>query len=196
MRTAFRISDKSLALQARLRAFMEAHIYPNESLWHQQIDLPADAPWVAPPMLATLTDQAREQGLWNLFLPDAEHGAGLTNLDYAPLAEIMGRVTWAPEVFNCSAPDTGNMELIAQYGSEEQKRRWLPGLLDGSMRSCYLMTEPGVASSDATNVALSIRRDGDSYVLNGRKWFITGAMNPVAKLWIVMGKSDPNAAPH
>jgi acyl-CoA dehydrogenase len=199
----FAYSDKVQALRARLAAFMDAHVYPNERRFEQWL---AEAPsrWSAPPpLLEELKQEARRQGLWNLFLPPhggdpwtERWGAGLTNLEYAPLCEIMGRSLIAPELFNCSAPDTGNMELLARYGSEAQKERWLAPLLEGRIRSAFAMTEPDVASSDATNIRLEIRRDGDSYLLNGRKWWITGAPDPRCAVFIVMGRTDPEAARH
>ena len=186
----FEPSPRVQQLQQQLNRFMQEHIYPNEQVFKEQV---AQQRWTAPPILETLKEEARAQGLWNLFMPGHEHGGcGLSNADYAPLAEIMGRVFWAAEVFNCSAPDTGNMEVFARYGSAEQQERWLQPLLRGEIRSAYAMTEPGVASSDATNVELSIRADGDSYVINGRKWFATGAMNEACKIFIVMGKTDPD----
>ena len=176
-------------LADRLQAFMNAHIYPNEARYHEQLHaLPNRFGTV--PLMEELKAKARAQGLWNLFMP-AYHG-GLTNAQYAPLAEIMGRVLWSPEVFNCNAPDTGNMEVFMKYGSPAQQERWLKPLLNGEIRSSYAMTEPDVASSDATNVQTSIRRDGDEYVINGRKWFITNAMYERTKIFIVMGKSDPD----
>ena len=185
----FEPSPRVQQLQQQLTRFMRDHVYPNEAVFKEQV---AHKRWSAPPILETLKAEARAQGLWNLFMPGHEHGGcGLTNAEYAPLAEIMGRVFWAAEVFNCSAPDTGNMEVFARYGSPEQQERWLQPLLRGDIRSAYVMTEPGVASSDATNVELSIRADGDSYVINGRKWFATGAMNEACKIFIVMGKTDP-----
>lgn len=192
----FAYPDKVEALRRTLAAFMDEHVYPYEHDFETWI---AGAPdrWSAPwPKLEELKQKARAKGLWNLFLPDVDWGAGLTNLEYAPLCEIMGRSFLAPEVFNCSAPDTGNMELLAQYGSAEQKKQWLTPLLEGRIRSAFAMTEPDVASSDATNIALRIRRDGDSYVLDGRKWWITGAPHPLCKIFIVMGKTNPDAARH
>jgi acyl-CoA dehydrogenase len=167
---------------------MDEHVHPNEKLHDEQL---AAAPYTTPQIVEDLKVKAHAQGLWNLFLP-GHHGAGLSNLDYAPLAEIMGRVEWASEVFNCSAPDTGNMETLALYGNDEQKERWLKPLLEGRIRSAFSMTEPEVASSDATNIRCHIRRDGDHYVINGRKWFTSGAMNPHCTLLIVMGKTAPD----
>ncbi|MHA4869837.1 acyl-CoA dehydrogenase family protein [Duganella sp. PWIR1] len=195
----FDYCPKVQQLQARLTAFMAEHIYPNEARFHAEIDAnrAAGNAWVATRIMEELKLKARAAGLWNLFLPDSEHGAGLTNLEYAPLCEIMGRVHWAPEVFNCAAPDTGNMEVLARYGTPEQQKQWLEPLLDGRIRSCFGMTEPDVASSDATNIASSIVRDGDDYVINGRKWWSSGANDPRCAVFIFMGKSDPdNASRH
>ena len=195
----FDYSPKVQALQARLTAFMDAHIYPNETAFHAEIEAnrAAGNAWIPTKIMEELKLKAREAGLWNLFLPDSEHGAGLTNLEYAPLCEIMGRAHFAPEVFNCAAPDTGNMEVLARYGTPEQQRDWLEPLLDGRIRSCFGMTEPDVASSDATNIASSIVRDGDHYVINGRKWWSSGANDPRCAVFIFMGKSDPdNASRH
>jgi acyl-CoA dehydrogenase len=189
----FAFSDKAINLQKRLQAFMDEHIYPNERRFRDEI---ARNPWFPTPIIEELKPKARALGLWNLFLADREYGAGLTNLEYAPLCEIMGRTLMAPEVFNCSAPDTGNMEVLARYGSEEQKERWLKPLLAGEIRSCYTMTEPAVASSDATNIEASIVRQGDEYVLNGRKWWASGAGDPRCKIAIFMGKTDPAASRH
>ena len=191
----FETTPRATALAAELTAFMDAHIYPNESLFHQQI---ADGDrWQPVPIVETLKPKARAAGLWNLFLPDSELGAGLTNVEYAPLCEIMGRVpAFAPEVFNCSAPDTGNMEVLVRYGSPEQRRQWLEPLLGGKIRSCFAMTEPEVASSDATNIRASITRAGDDYVINGRKWFISGAGDPRCRIAIFMGKTNPDAPRH
>jgi len=186
-------SEKSRRLREQLVAFFNRHIYPNEALFHQ---LTQNVRWRVPPILDELKDQARVEGLWNLFLPDSERGAGLTNLEYAPLCEVMGRVPWAPEVFNCSAPDTGNMEVLARYGTKAQQDRWLTLLVDGKIRSCFAMTEPDVASSDATNIQSTIVRDGNEYVLNGRKWWISGAGDPRCELAIFMGLSNPGAEPH
>ncbi len=184
-----KLFDDPAGLQDRLQAFMDEHIYPNEERYHEQLNaLPNRFSTV--PLMEELKAKARAAGLWNLFVP-ANHG-GLTNVQYAPLAEIMGRVMWSPEVFNCNAPDTGNMEVFMKYGTPAQQERWLKPLLAGEIRSCYAMTEPDVASSDATNVQTSIRRDGDEYVINGRKWFITNAMYERSKILIVMGKSDPD----
>jgi acyl-CoA dehydrogenase len=185
----FEHSPRAKELQAQLTAFMDAHVYPNEHLYDQQAT--GSAKYKTPQIVQDLKKKARAEGLWNLFLP-GDHGAGLTNLDYAPLAEIMGRVLWAPEIFNCSAPDTGNMEVLTLYGSPEQKKQWLEPLLNGEIRSGFSMTEPAVASSDATNIETSIIRDGDHYVINGRKWFTSGAMSEDCKILIVMGKSDPD----
>ena len=165
----FEQSEKSKALMVRLNAFMEQHVYPNEATYHAEQDAMSNK-WQPVPIAEALKQKAKAQGLWNLFLPDSHSGAGLTNLEYAPLCEVMGRVHWAAEVFNCSAPDTGNMETLERYGTEAQKKRWLVPLLEGEIRSCFSMTEPDVASSDATNIKTSIVRDGDSYVINGRKW--------------------------
>jgi acyl-CoA dehydrogenase len=173
---------------------MDEHIYPNEKLYYQQIR--AGDRWQPLPVIEELKPKARAAGLWNLFLPESEWGAGLTNLEYAPLCEIMGRVVMAPEVFNCSAPDTGNMEVLARYGTREQQQQWLVPLLEGRIRSCFAMTEPDVASSDATNIRASIRREGGEYVLNGRKWWSSGAGDPRCKIAIFMGKTDPQAPKH
>ena len=190
----FEFSPKVRELESRLRAFMDEHIYPNESVYSKQIA--AGDRWQPAAIIEELKPKARALGLWNLFLPDAEHGAGLTNFEYAPLCEIMGRSPMAPEVFNCSAPDTGNMEVLARYGDPAQKDRWLKPLLAGEMRSCFCMTEPDVASSDATNIRSSIVRDGGDYVLNGRKWWSSGAGDPRCKIAIFMGKTDPAAPAH
>lgn len=185
----FGYSAKVVALQERLEAFMAEHIYPNEARFYQEAE--QLGPWQIYPVVEELKPLARAAGLWNLFLPESEHGAGLTNLEYAPLCEIMGRSHLAPEVFNCSAPDTGNMEVLARYGTPEHQERWLKPLLAGEIRSSFGMTEPLEASSDATNIASSIVRDGDEYVINGRKWYTTGATNPACKIIIFMGKTDP-----
>jgi acyl-CoA dehydrogenase len=192
----FAYDAKTEELRTRLLAFMDSHVYPAEAVLEQQLHDAAD-PWQRQPILESLKAEARKQGLWNLFLPDAEHGAGLTNLQYAPLAEITGRSPHlAPEALNCAAPDTGNMEVLAMFGTDEQKKQWLQPLLDGEIRSAFCMTEPDVASSDATNIATRIERDGDDYVINGRKWWSSGAMNPNCAIFIVMGKTDPNADRH
>jgi acyl-CoA dehydrogenase len=191
-------SAAGIELHERVEAFMQEHIIPNESLYHSQMEGLSD-PHGYPPIMDELKKKARDAGLWNMFLPhlDPEFpGTKLSNLDYAPIAELLGRVTFASEVFNCSAPDTGNMEVLNLYGSEEQKRRWLAPLLEGEIRSCFAMTEPEVASSDAANIALRIERDGDEYVLNGRKWMASGIMADRCKVLIVMGKNDPDAARH
>jgi acyl-CoA dehydrogenase len=190
------ISPRAAALAAQLQSFMDDHIYPNEALYERQLHEDPAQPFRVPPILEELKARAKAEGLWNLFLPHSENGAGLSNVDYAPLAEIMGRVHYASEVFNCSAPDTGNMEVLDRYGSEAQKERWLKPLLEGRIRSSYCMTEPGVASSDATNVETRIERDGDDYVINGRKWWITNAYHPHNGVYIVMGKTDPSAPLH
>ncbi len=196
----FDYSDRCKELQGRLLAFMDAHIYPNEKAFKQEVDHNGTAKgnrWIPTELIERLKPLAREQGLWNLFLPKSVRAPeGLSNLDYAPLCEIMGRVGWAPEVFNCAAPDTGNMETIERYGTEEHKTRWLEPLLRGEMRSAFAMTEPAVASSDATNIETRIERDGDDYVINGTKWWISGAGDPRCKIFIVMGKTDPTAARH
>ena len=186
----FEYNDKTKQLTAAIAAFMEKHVYPNEEAILQQI---ADGDrWQPAPMLEELKEKAKSQGLWNFFLPHSERGAGLTNLEYAPLCEEMGRSVFAPEIFNCSAPDTGNMEVIERYGNEEHKEKWLKPLLNGEIRSAFAMTEPEVASSDATNIETSITRDGDEYVINGRKWYTSGALDPRCRIMIVMGKSDPD----
>ncbi len=189
----FEQSEKSRQLMTRLKAFMDEHIYPNEATFHAQQEGMKDK-WQPVPIVEELKVKAKATGLWNLFLPESHHGAGLTNLEYAPLCEVMGRVHWASEVFNCSAPDTGNMETIERYGSEAQKKQWLEPLLAGTIRSCFSMTEPEVASSDATNIQTRMVRDGDHYVINGRKWFSSGTGDPRCKLLIVMGKTDPDNA--
>jgi acyl-CoA dehydrogenase len=190
----FEFTDKVKGLQTRLRAFMDEHIYPNEQRYHDEIN--PDDRWRPSEIIEELKPKARAANLWNLFLPESEEGAGLTNLEYAPLCEIMGRSPMAAEVFNCSAPDTGNMEVLARYGTKEHKERWLKPLLAGEIRSCFSMTEPAVASSDATNVESSIVRDGDHYVINGRKWWSSGAGDPRCKISIFMGKTDPTAPKH
>ena len=194
----FDYSPKVNALRGRLNAFFDEHIYPNERAFLDEVShhRRSGNAWVPTTLVETLKARARGAGLWNLFLPDSSRGAGLTNLEYAPLAEIMGRVPWAPEVFNCNAPDTGNMETLERYGTEAQKRTWLEPLLAGEIRSGFLMTEPDVASSDATNIETRIERDGDTYVVNGHKWWSSGAGDPRCKLYIVMGKTDPSAPKH
>ena len=187
------LNDKTRELHQRLTAFMDQHIYPNEQKFHEQIEA---ARWTPTAIVEELKIKARAEGLWNLFLPESENGAGLTNLEYASLCEIMGRSVMAPEVFNCSAPDTGNMEVLARYGTPEQQERWLNPLLAGEIRSCFAMTEPAVASSDATNIESSIIRDGDEYVINGRKWWSSGAGDPRCKIAIFMGKTDLTAPLH
>jgi acyl-CoA dehydrogenase len=189
-------SERSRALLTQLEDFMHANIYPNEGTYEAELrEVPADT-FRVPPILETLKVRARSAGLWNLFLPDSSLGAGLTNFEYAPMAELMGRVYWASEVFNCSAPDTGNMEVLERYGSEEQKRKYLVPLLEGRTRSSFCMTEPEVASSDATNIETRIERVGDHYVINGRKWWTTNAYHPHNGIYIVMGKTDPSAPAH
>ncbi|HEY6287561.1 MAG TPA: acyl-CoA dehydrogenase family protein [Ktedonobacteraceae bacterium] len=188
----FAYSEKINELRKQLNDFMDHYIYPNEKTYHEQITASGD-PHHHAEIIDELKIKAKEQGLWNLFLPDDEYGAGLTNLEYAPLAEIMGRVSWSSEVFNCSAPDTGNMEILAQFGTPEQKKDWLMPLLNAEIRSAFAMTEPDVASSDATNIQLTIKREGDEYVLNGRKWWISGAARERCKIFIVMGKTEPDS---
>ena len=191
----FTYSDKTKALIDRVQRFMDEHIYPNEAAFYAQHGA-LDDRWDVPPMLEDLKAKAKEAGLWNLFLPESEVGGGLTNLEYAPLCELMGRVIFAPEVFNCSAPDTGNMEVLERYGTEAQKAEWLEPLLEGRIRSAFAMTEPAVASSDATNISTEIRPDGDDYVINGRKWWTSGIMDNRCAIMIVMGKTDPSASRH
>ena len=190
----FSHSDKVRDLQRRVTAFMDEHVYPSEAKFFAEVQANRERgnAWVPTTVIEELKERARAQGLWNLFLPQSTRGAGLTNLEYAPLCEIMGRSPIAPEAFNCSAPDTGNMETIERYGNEAQKREWLVPLLDGRIRSCFSMTEPGVASSDATNIQARIVRDGDHYVINGRKWWSSGANDPRCKIIIFMGKTDPD----
>jgi acyl-CoA dehydrogenase len=190
----YQFSEKSRQYQAQLKTFMDEHIYPNEHAYEEQLTN-SPSRFAALPLMDELKAKAREAGLWNLFIPPSlasfsDHG-GLSNFDYAPLAELMGRVLWAPEVFNCNAPDTGNMEVFMKYATPAQQEKWLPALLAGEISSCYVMTEPQVASSDATNIELSIVRDGEEWVLNGRKWFATNAMYERTRIYIVMGKSDP-----
>ena len=193
----FAASEKVVALQRRLTAFMDAWVYPNEPRCAEELQAGGpEGRWRVLPLLEELKEKARGEGLWNLFLPESDVGAGLTNLEYAPLCEIMGRVPWSAEVFNCSAPDTGNMEVLVRYGTPAQQERWLRPLLAGEIRSCFAMTEPEVASSDATNIRARIERDGESYVLNGRKWWTSGAGDPRCRVAIFMGKSDPQAPTH
>src|SRR5438105_7217638 len=190
----FDYSPKVKDLQARLSAFMDAHIYPNEQRFHAEVE--EGDRWQPTRLIEELKAKAKSTRLWNLFLPQSEHGAGLTNTEYAPLCEIMGRVPWAPEAFNCSAPDTGNMEVLERYGTPAHKKQWLEPLLEGRIRSGFAMTEPAVASSDATNIEAEIVRDGDHYVINGRKWWTSGAGDPRCEILIFMGKTDPGAALH
>ncbi|PCD08682.1 acyl-CoA dehydrogenase [Peribacillus simplex] len=192
----FEHTEKVKNLEKKLTEFMEKHVYPNESTYKKQLEAQESRWSEIPPILSELTAKAKEEGLWNLFLPDSGYGAGLTNLEYAPLCEIMGRSTIGPEIFNCNAPDTGNMEVLVRYGSDEHKERWLKPLLAGEIRSCFSMTEPEVASSDATNIECRIERTGNEYVINGRKWWSSGAGDPRCKIAIVMGKTDPEAAKH
>jgi acyl-CoA dehydrogenase len=187
----FEHSPKAQEYIERVSAFMDQHIYPNERRYHEQLAEPGQR-WACPPLMRELKAKAKAAGLWNLFMQDQRHGAGLSNAEYAPVAEVMGRVVWAVEVFNCNPPDVGNMELLYHYGNEQQKKQWLEPLLSGEIRSCYAMTETAVASSDATNVETRLVRDGDDYVINGRKWFITGAMYELCKIMILMGKTDPD----
>ena len=189
----FEFSDKVKDLQKRLVAFMQAEVYPGEALFRQQVQ---QNRWQPAPVVEDLKRKAKAAGLWNLFLPESELGAGLSNVEYAALCEIMGRSVIGPEAFNCSAPDTGNMEVLVRYGTEQQKEQWLKPLLAGEIRSCFSMTEPDVASSDATNIRASIVREGDHYVINGRKWWSSGAGDPRCKISIFMGKTDPTAATH
>jgi len=194
----FSHSPRTQELQAQVTRFMEEHVVPNEQRYWDELQANTNAGkrWTPLALIEELKAKARAQGMWNLFLPESEYGAGLTNQEYAPLAEIMGRTPWASEVFNCSAPDTGNMETLVRYGTPAQKQRWLEPLLDGRIRSAFAMTEPEVASSDATNITARIERDGDSYVLNGRKWWTSGAGDPRCKVYIFMGKTDPDAPRH
>jgi acyl-CoA dehydrogenase len=189
----FAFSERAKEYQRRLTAFMDEHIYSNEERYRREVE---ENGWKPVPVIEELKPKARAAGLWNLFLPEPEYGPGLSNLEYAPLCEIMGRSVMAPEVFNCSAPDTGNMEVLVRYGSPEQKERWLKPLLAGEIRSCFAMTEPDVASSDATNISARIERDGNEYVINGRKWWSSGAGDPRCKIAIFMGKTDPSAPKH
>jgi acyl-CoA dehydrogenase len=191
----FAYSARTEELRGRLARFMDEVVYPNERVYHDQHAAQADR-WQSPPIMDEMKARAREAGLWNLFLPESERGAGLTNLEYAPLCEIMGRSPIAPEVFNCAAPDTGNMEVIERYGTEEHKKQWLEPLLDGRIRSAFCMTEPAVASSDATNIEARIERSGNGYVINGRKWWSSGAGDTRCQIFIVMGKTDPETDRH
>ncbi len=190
----FDFSDHTKDLLKRLQAFMDQYVYPNETTFFHQLN--EGKRWKIIPLLEELKEKAKAKGLWNLFLPESEYGAGLTNYEYAPMCEIMGRTFWASEVFNCSAPDTGNMEVLARYGTEEQKERWLKPLLEAEIRSAFCMTEPDVASSDARNIEAGIIRDGDEYVLNGHKWWISGAGDPRCEIFIFMGKTDPDGHPY
>lgn len=192
----FDYSPRTKELISRVRAFMDEHIYPIEHIYHEQMQAFGHGTdrFQTPPIMEDLKKIARKQGLWNLFLPHSEHGAGLTNLEYAPIAEILGEVYWAAEAMNCTAPDTGNMEVLDRYGSDYQKEKWLKPLLEGEIRSSFLMTEPAVASSDARNIQTRIERDGDDYVINGRKWWSSGAGDPRAKIFILMGKTDSEAS--
>ncbi|MGJ9457836.1 acyl-CoA dehydrogenase family protein [Oceanobacillus sp. CF4.6] len=191
----FNYSEKTKELQAKLTGFMDEYVYEAEIIYEQQLN-EGESRWNIPPIIDELKEKARKQGLWNLFLPEAHNPYGLTNQEYAPLAEIMGRSLIAPEIFNCNAPDTGNMEVFLKYGTEEQKNEWLKPLLDGKIRSAFAMTEPDVASSDATNIECSIERDGDEYIINGRKWWTTNGVDPRTKIIIVMGKTEPEADRH
>ncbi|PMS30432.1 acyl-CoA dehydrogenase [Trinickia symbiotica] len=192
----FGLSSRGRDWLARVQTFLDEHVYPNEELYEEQLGHECDDPWRVPPIMLELQNKAREAGLWNMHIHDPRHGPSLSNVDYAPIAEALGRVHWASEVFNCNAPDSGNMDLLSLFGSPEQQEKWLKPMLAGEIKSCFAMTEPAVASSDATNVETRIERDGDTYVINGRKWWITNAFNPRMKIMIVMGKSDPNAPRH
>jgi len=187
-------SDKVKGLLGKLQEFMDAHVYPAEAVYDAELE--KHGRWKQPPVIEELKRRAKAAGLWNLFLPESERGAGLTNVEYAPLCEVMGRSPIAPETFNCAAPDTGNMEVIERYGTAEQKKQWLEPLLDGKIRSAFAMTEPEVASSDATNIRCRIERDGDHYVINGRKWWTSGILHPHCRVLIVMGKTNPDAPVH
>ena len=189
----FEFNDRTKELVGRVQDFMDRYVYPNEEVYYEQLD-EGDNRWKVISILEELKEKAREEGLWNLFLPESELGGSLTNLEYAPVCEVMGRINWGPEVFNCSAPDTGNMEVLERYGTPEQKKQWLEPLLAGEIRSAFAMTEPRVASSDATNIESRIERDGDEYVINGRKWWTSGIGDPRCKILIFMGKSDPTGA--
>jgi acyl-CoA dehydrogenase len=191
----FDFSPKVQGLRKQVSQFMEDYVYPNEKTFEDQLNSGPDR-WQIPPIIEELKEKSKSAGLWNLFLPESEYGYGLTNLEYAPLSEIMGRVHWGSEVFNCSAPDTGNMEVLSRYGTPEQQKEWLEPLLEGKIRSCFAMTEPAVASSDATNIESRIVRDGDEYVINGRKWWSSGMGDPRCKILIFMGKTDTSAPRH
>ena len=191
----FEYSERTMKLRREVEEFMDAHIFPNEDLYYEQLN-EGESRWETPPILEELKAKAKSAGLWNMFLPESERGAGLTNMEYTPLCEIMGKVHFAGEVFNCSAPDTGNMETIERYGTEEHKKQWLEPLLNGEIRSAFAMTEPAVASSDAMNIESRIERDGDEYVLNGRKWWTSGIGDPRCKIIIFMAKNDPKAEPY
>ena len=191
----FNYSNQSLNPQEQMKSFFEKHIFPNEQAYEDEI-INSGNPLHIPQTLDELKELAKKEELWNLFLPDETYGSGLSNVDYAPLAELTGQVWWAPEVFNCSAPDTGNMEILAEFGTDQQKEQWLMPLLNGEIRSCFAMTEPNVASSDATNISSSIVEDGDNYVINGRKWWTSNAINPRAKICIFMGITNPDNPPH
>jgi acyl-CoA dehydrogenase len=192
----FEHNDKTKELIARLEAFMDAHIYPAEAVYAEQMEAFGENRWQVPAILEELKEKAKAEGLWNLFLPESERGYGLSNVEYAPLCEIMGRVGFAAEVFNCSAPDTGNMEVLERYGNDRHKKEYMEPLLEGKIRSAFLMTEPAVASSDATNIETRIERDGDEYVINGRKWWSSGVGDPRCSIAIVMGKTNPDAPLH
>jgi alkylation response protein AidB-like acyl-CoA dehydrogenase len=192
----FEYSEKTRYTLDRLQAFMDKHVYPNEVTFAEQLSGFGQNRWQVVPIVEELKAKARAEGLWNMFLPDSERGGGFTNLEYAPLCELMGRVSFASEVFNCSAPDTGNMEVLERYCSEDQKKRWLEPLLAGEIRSAFAMTEPDVASSDATNIRTEIRREGDEYVIKGRKWWTSGILDPRCKILVVMGRSNPDAPQH
>lgn len=192
----FEISPRGKEWLARVESFLREHVHPNEALYDEQLGDETNDPWRVPPLMLVLQAKAREAGLWNMHIHDKRHGPGLSNLDYAPIAEALGRVYWASEVFNCNAPDSGNMDVLSLFGSPEQQEKWLKPMLAGQIKSCFAMTEPAVASSDATNVETRIERDGDDYVINGRKWWITNAYNPRMKIMIVMGKTDPEAPRH
>ncbi len=191
----FDLSPRAQELKQQVTEFMDTLVYPAEAVYKEQLDS-FDNRWNIPPIIEELKEKAKAAGLWNLFLPESSRGAGLSNLEYAPLCEVMGRSVIGPEVFNCAAPDTGNMEVLERYGTEADKEQWLKPLLDGTIRSCFAMTEPGVASSDATNIQSSIVRDGDDYIVNGKKWWTSGAMDPRCKISIFMGKTDPEGLKH